>query len=140
MSQKVPSSNNRKHYYTGTLLANNLIISRAFIIAQGSQVLLVVFTVRDPSNKFNSALIPTSFKDFLTMPKTSYMYFSRYFGNSVANDDSDNKLPFISPGCISGIFHLSIVGSLSQGLSFLYFLWFFWASYSPDIFHELKLK
>ena len=57
----------------------------------GSHVFLVVRTVIDPSTKFNSHPTPTSFKAFVIDGHTSLKYFSRYFGNNVAKEDSSNS-------------------------------------------------
>jgi hypothetical protein len=98
----------------------------------GSHVFLVVFTVMDPSIKFKSYLIPKknylpcSANDFLIFPLHSLIYYSLYFGNKVAKELSSIKGAIISflikiPPLLKGsIFHLSRVGSLSHGLSFLY--------------------
>ena len=57
----------------------------------GSHVFLVVRTVIDPSTKFNSHPTPTSFTAFVIDGHTSLKYFSRYFGNNVAKEDSSNS-------------------------------------------------
>ncbi|KAH9522643.1 hypothetical protein DERF_006210 [Dermatophagoides farinae] len=69
----------------GTERANNFIISFALIIMYGSHVFLVVATVILPSKRSNSAFIKYSANVFCTNGQHSFRYFSRYFGNNVAN-------------------------------------------------------
>ena len=63
-------------------------------------------------------------RHFVTTGQTSLKYFSLYLGNNVAKDDSSRRFPFRLSGFHSSSFQWSI-SSVSQGLSFLYLLWFF---------------
>ena len=110
--------------------ANNFIKSRALIILYGSQVYLVVFTDILPSIKSISPIILNFFNSFFTNGQISFIYFSRYQGNKTEKLDSSNIPLGLSSGLNSSTYHLSRVGSLSQGFSLRYLLFLFTAGYS----------
>ena len=93
--------------------------SRAFIMANGSYVLRVVRTVMLPSTKLSSHATPTSASALVTPGHASRRYFSRYFGNRHANDDSSVSPPVLSSGRNGVTFQWSML-SLSHGLGFSY--------------------
>ena len=80
--------------------------SRAFKIIYGSIIFLEVLTVIEPSMRFNSETIPKELRVEETNGQTSRRYFSRYFGKSVAKDDS-------SIGGASGL--SGVTGSMTHG-------------------------
>ena len=65
--------------------------SRDLMMMYGSNVFLVVFTVMEPSTRLSSHAMPNSFSARVTEGHTSRRYFSRYLGNSVANEDSSKR-------------------------------------------------
>ena len=77
----------------------------------------MVLTVIEPSIKSSSAFTPYSFKALRMWGNTSFIYFSRYWGNNTAKELSSSKDDFMSPFLNSSILNLSMVGSLSHGLS-----------------------
>ncbi len=87
-------------WVTGILRAKSLIKSLAFKIIYGSDVFRLVRTVILPSIKFNSHTTLYLSNAFVTIGHTSRKYFSRYFGNNVANELSSNM-----PVLLSSSFH-----------------------------------
>ena len=114
-------------YGNGTERAKSLIKSLALTMLYGSHVFLVVLTFIEPSIKFSSATILNFFSSFFTRGQISLIYFSLYYGNKQEKLDS-STIPFgLSSGVNLSIYHLSRLGSLSQGFSFLNLLFLFTA-------------
>jgi len=121
MSHVMSSSNILTAWGKGTLLESNLIKSRAFRMAAGSHVFLVVFTVILPSTKSNTQAIPCTLVDlnhddevitrtcfsraFVTSDQLSRRYCSLYLGKRVAKDDSSVNGVLLSSLVKGSIFH-----------------------------------
>ena len=112
----------------GTDLARSLRRSLARMMLYGSQVYLVVFTEMEPSIRFNSPRILNFLSSFFTSGQISLIYFSLYCGKRHEKLLS-SIMPFgLCSGLNSSTTHLSRVGSLSHGFSFLNLLFLFTTS------------
>jgi hypothetical protein len=103
-------------------LASNFIRSRAFRMAAGSYVFLVVLTVIEPSTKSSVHAIPCFSSCFVMNGHDPRRYCSRYLGKSVEKElSSKNVPPKLSSGANLSIFHLSISSvSLRKQVSKMY--------------------
>ena len=101
-SQFVSSSSTFNACGAGTDRLSSFIKSLAFMMMYGSKVFRVVRTVIEPSTRFNSQLTPCSFSAFVTLGHVSRKYFSRYFGNSTANELSSST-PFGLSSAVNGV-------------------------------------
>mmetsp|Transcript_9385 Transcript_9385/g.42782 ORF Transcript_9385/g.42782 Transcript_9385/m.42782 type:complete len:206 (-) Transcript_9385:38-655(-) len=100
----------------GTERDRSLMRSRDLMMTYGSNVFLVVFTVMEPSTRLSSHAMPNSFSARVTEGHTSRRYFSRYLGNSVANEDSSKRPSGLSSLVNASTFQWSMP-SWSHGLS-----------------------
>ena len=78
------------------------------MIMYGSNVFLVVLTVMEPSTRLSSHAMPHSFSARVTDGHTSRRYFSLYFGNNVANEDSSRRPSGLSSFVNGSTFQWSI--------------------------------
>lgn len=78
------------------------------MIMYGSYVFLVVLTVMEPSTRLSSQPMPYGLSVRVTAGHTSCKYFSRYFGNRHANDDSSRSPPGLYSGLKESTFQWSM--------------------------------